>query len=207
MDTLFVSFDDVRLLEALNRSEVIAFPTETVYGLGVRYDSSKAFDKWVEVKKRPPLKPFTLMGGDNFNILDYAYLNRAQLKLVKHCSPRPVTFLVRPKENLPKHVTLGLDTLGVRISGDKKLREFITRVGVPLLVPSANKSSCPPLDNSKDVYEVFKGEIPYIVDDICSKGLPSTIVDISKDDIRLVRQGDISFETIKEYYKECTKWK
>ena len=61
------------------------------------------------------------------------------------------------------------------------------------------------LDNAKDVYEVFKGEIPYIVDDICSKGLPSTIVDISKDDIRLVRQGDISFETIKEYYKECTK--
>ena len=48
MDTLFVSFDDDRLLEALNRSEVIAFPTETVYGLGVRYDSSKAFDKLVE---------------------------------------------------------------------------------------------------------------------------------------------------------------
>ena len=113
--------------------------------------------------------------------------------------------ILMAKENLPKHVTLGLDTLGVRISGDKKLREFITRVGVPLLVPSANKSSCPPLDNSKDVYEVFKGEIPYIVDDICSKGLPSTIVDISKNDIRLVRQGDISFETIKEYYKECTK--
>ena len=102
MDTLFVSFDDVRLLEALNRSEVIAFPTETVYGLGVRYDSSKAFDKLVEVKKRPPLKPFTLMGGDNFNILDYAYLNKAQLKLFKHFSPGPVTFLVRPKENLPK---------------------------------------------------------------------------------------------------------
>ena len=105
MDTLLVSFDDDRLLEALNRSEVIAFPTETVYGLGVRYDSSKAFDKLVEVKKRPPLKPFTLMGGDNFNILDYAYLNKAQLKLFKHFSPGPVTFLVRPKENLPKHVT------------------------------------------------------------------------------------------------------
>lgn len=204
METKIVKFDDKEVIKSIQNGEVVAFPTETVYGLGVRYDNYEAFKKLVEVKRRPPEKPFTLMGGNSFKFEDFAELDDKALELIKKYVPGPITLLCKPKKGLYKHVTLNSPAIGIRVSGDEKLRSFIDSVGVPLLVPSANKSGEPPLINSKDVYEVFNGEIPFVIDDVCNGGLPSTIVDISTPNtIKLIRQGDIPFDEIKNFYEKA----
>jgi L-threonylcarbamoyladenylate synthase len=200
--TEIVGFDSKQAIAALTQGQVVAFPTETVYGLGVIYNSEAAFNRLVMVKKRPPDKPFTLMGGNKFDFSSFAYIDEKTARVIKKFVPGPLTLLLKPKENLYHHVTLNSPTIGIRIAGDADLRAFIDRVGEPLLVPSANKSGEPPLMDAQSVFSVFNGEIPYIVDAPCGHGKPSTIVDFShEDDLKLIRQGELSFAEILKAYK------
>jgi L-threonylcarbamoyladenylate synthase len=201
MDTKIVSFTSKEAIKALQDGQVIAFPTETVYGLGCIYDSKEAFDRLVATKKRPPDKPFTLMGGDNFDFDKFAVLDEGARRVIAKFVPGPLTLLLKPQEGLPFHVTLKSPAIGIRIAGLKELREFITKVGKPLLVPSANKSGQPPLTDAQGVFDIFKGEIPYIVDFKCEKSSPSTIVDLSTGEPKLIRQGSLSFEDVLKAYK------
>ena len=202
METEIVSFSSDKASEALKDGLVIAFPTETVYGLGCIYDNYEAFNSLVQIKKRPPEKPFTLMGGNNFDFGEFAYLNKGIRNVISEFVPGPITLLLRPKEGLYQHVTLNSPAIGIRIPGLKELRDFIDRVGKPLLVPSANKSGLPPAKNADEVLQSFNTEIPYIIDGGTTHGLPSTIVDFSSlDEPKLIRQGDLSFERILQVYK------
>ena len=203
METKLVKFNSNEAKEALRNGEVIAFPTETVFGLAVRYDSKEAYDKLVAVKRRPPDKPFTLMGGKDFKFEDFAILNDRAKKVIAKFVPGPITLLLKPKEGLADYLTLKGNTIGIRVSSSSRLQNFITEVGCPLLVPSANKSSEKPGLTAEEVYDVFNGEIPFIVDEECDGQKPSTIVDLSDENtIRLIRQGDLPFEEIKKVYEE-----
>ena len=96
-----VSFKEKELLKkALDNDEVIAFPTETVFGLGARSSSEKAFENLVKVKNRRPDKPFTLMCGSISQIVDYIEINENTEKLIKKFMPGSITLLVKPKENI-----------------------------------------------------------------------------------------------------------
>lgn len=202
MKTKLVNFNSIEAIKALQNEEVIAFPTETVYGLACISTSLKAFNELVKIKKRPANKPFTLMGGSNFKFEDYCYLDDKILRVIHKFVPGPITLLLKPKENLPYQITLNTKAIGIRISNSPKLQDFINKVGTPLLVPSANISGNKPLVTAKEVYDQFNGEIPYIIDDICNNSLPSTIIDLSiKDQIKLVRQGELSFEEVLKTYK------
>lgn len=202
MKTIVTDFASKAAIKALQKGEVISFPTETVYGLGVVYDSKEAFEKLVMVKKRPPDKPFTLMGGNNFKFEDFAFVDDMSLRVIKKYMPGPLTVLLKPIKGLPETVTLKSDKIGIRISGSQILQDFIYRVGKPLLVPSANKSGFPPATTAEEVFRVFNGEIPYIIKGECLGGLPSTIVDMSEEGkIVLIRQGGLSFTDIEKTYK------
>lgn len=202
IDTKIVKFDDIEMINGLIKGEVVGFPTETVYGLGCIYDNIDAFNKLVQVKKRPPNKPFTLMLGKDFDFSEYAYLDDNIQRIIDKYVPGAITLLLKPKENLPFQVKLNSVSIGIRVSSNIKLQELIYKVGKPLLVPSANLSGMPPLTKCEDVYNQFKGEIPYIIDDVCLNGAPSTIVDVSnKNKISLIRQGDIPFEEIERVFK------
>lgn len=201
-NTKLTSFNDKYVIESLQKGEVVAFPTETVYGLGCIYDDLGAFNKLVEVKKRPPDKPFTLMLGKDYDFSKYAYVDKDIQRVIDKFVPGAITLLLKPKEGLPYQVTLKSPSIGIRVSSNVKLQELIYNVGKPLLVPSANLSGEQPLTNAKDVYNKFKNQIPYIVDDVCLNAKPSTIVNLSnKGEIELVRQGDISFDEIKKVFK------
>ncbi len=202
MKTSIITFDSDLGVKALKQGKVISFPTETVYGLGCIYSSKEAFDKLVKIKRRPPDKPFTLMGGNKFSFEDYAYLDSKIERVISSFVPGPLTLLLKPKEHLPYHVTLSSPTIGIRIPGLKILRDFIDRVGQPLLVPSANKSGCPPCINSSEVKDVFQGEIEYIISYEVKSSLPSTIVDFSTSSPRLIREGELSFDKILEVYNK-----
>lgn len=202
IDTKLTDFDDIKMIKSLQEGDVVAFPTETVYGLGCIYDNLDAFNKLVQVKKRPPDKPFTLMLGKDYDFSKYAYVDENIQRVIDKFVPGAITLLLKPKDNLPYQVTLKSPSIGIRVSSNTKLQELIYKVGKPLLVPSANLSNQPPLVTAKEVYNQFKNQIMYIVDDVCLNTKPSTIVNLSiKGEISLIRQGNISFEDIKKVFK------
>lgn len=184
-----------KAVDALREGEVIAFPTETVFGLGVIFDEEKAYQKLVEVKRRPPTQPFTLMCGRIEDIEKYAYLDEKTKKIVTSFMPGPLTIIVRVKDDVPPFVTLGTGFIGIRVSESTMVQHLIQSVGKPLLVPSANKHGEIPATTSAMALEAFNGEIPFVIEGKSESNIPSTIIKIDGK-IELIREGGIPFDRI-----------
>jgi len=202
MNTKIRTFDESELIEELLDDKVIAFPTETVFGLGALSSSEQAFDNLVRIKRRPPDKPFTLMCGTNIDLNDYALIDSNIQRVLDELTPGPITLLLQPVKNLPGYITLNSNKIGIRIPGSPELLKFLNKQSAPLLVPSANKSGKTTLKNTKEVYNEFEGEISSVVKGNCGDGLPSTIVDLSvPNEISLIRQGELSYKKILKIFK------
>lgn len=198
-------FNNTDLLEAsklLANKEVIAFPTETVYGLGVIYNSKEAFDKLVKVKNRPDNKPFTLMCSNIKQIEEVAFLGDAARKIIAKFMPGEITLLLKPKPNVFEWVVLGSEKIGVRIPNHRIALDLIRLVGFPLLVPSANPSNEAPALDAEAVLNYFDGKIAGVIDAECNKQKPSTIIDLSDGEVKLIREGNISLNDIKKVLEE-----
>ena len=201
MKTEFIDFSQKELIKkALYKNEVIAFPTETVYGLGCLSSNEIAFNNLVKVKNRVPNKPFTMMISSVDMIKNYCELNELALKIAKKYMPGSITLLVKRKNNIPSYLYLESDYIGFRIPKNKDLIELIEFVGEPLLVPSANKSNEKPCLKAQEVYDVFNNEIPLIIknDDDLIDDVPSTILQIDGNNIKLIREGKLKLEEIKK---------
>ena len=186
----------------LKAGGLIAFPTETVYGLGVVFDDRAAYDRLIQVKKRPPEKPFTLMCSDVKDIKKYARINETASKLIEAFMPGQFTIILKAKSSLPPWCVSSEGMVGIRIPDDKVVREMIKLTGKPLLVPSANKSGQPPLCKDVDVIKVFENEIDAIILGESRSNKPSTIVIVNDDSVNVARVGKISKERIKKVLKE-----
>jgi len=196
METAKLTFKEIdKIAELLRSGQVVAFPTETVYGLGVVYDNEEAFRRLVDAKHRPADKPFTLMCASVDEIEKVAVTDRRIQNIVAKLMPGPITIIVKAKSNLPVWVSLHTGKVGLRVSELPFVREMISKVGKPLLVPSANKSSEPPALSGEEAFNIFNGEISAVVYGPLTGQTPSTIVEIS-DTITLIRKGPISLEQI-----------
>lgn len=196
MDTIKYTFKDIDQIAALLHSgQVVAFPTETVYGLGVIFDSDEAFRRLVDAKHRPADKPFTLMCASVGDIEKVAITDKRIRNIVQKLMPGPLTIIVKAKTDLPVWVSLHTGKVGLRVSELPFVRDMIAKVGKPLLVPSANKSSEPPALSGEEAFKIFNGEIAAVVYGPLTGQVPSTIVDIG-DTITLIRQGPISLEQV-----------
>lgn len=185
--------------ESLKNHGVIAFPTETVMGIGVCYDDEEAFNKLNKVKGRPEGKPYSLMLGNTNDIEKYAYVSEDERKVIDKFLPGPLTILLKKKE-LPQWVTLGSEYVGIRVPDLPIINETLNKLGKPILAPSANRSGEKPALTFKEVEDIFGNELDYIVPGEASNGLPSTIV-IIDNGVKVVRQGTITEEQIKEAIK------
>lgn len=197
MKTLVTKFGNKDIIETILNNKVVAFPTETVYGLGVIYNDFEAFNKLIEAKNRQPDKPFTLMLGKKEDVYKYANINKKTLRIIDNFLPGEITILVKPKDDLYPWVTLKSKYIGIRVPNSKEVCDMINRVGEPMLVSSANISSEPVCNNFEEVYNTFSGKIPLIVKGKTCSNVPSTIV-ICDEELVLVREGKISFEEIKK---------
>ena len=192
-----------KLKQVILNHDIIAIPTETVFGLAIAYDDEVAFQKLVEVKMRAPNKPFTLMLGDVNDIEKYAYINDVAKCLIDNFLPGEITLLLRVKEGLPWHVTLGTNKIGIRVSGDDTLRKFIHYVGKPLLVPSANKKDVPPALTEGQVRTYFsEEEVKLIAHGKVQSTMPTTIVDAGEKNIKIIRLGSVKETEIEEVLRK-----
>ena len=204
MDTKLFNYFNEECLSIINDGDVLAFPTETVFGFGVVYDSVDAFNKMCALKNRLPSKPFTIMISRKEQIHEFVDVNEKINRLIDKYMPGEITLLLPRKKDLPYHLTLNEKTVGIRMPNEQNLLSFIAQVNKPLLVTSANMSNQDPLLNSEDVYQQFNGLIRGIVEGKSQSNVPSTIVLINGDNISLIREGNIKFS---EILKEWTKWK
>ena len=183
---------------ALNNHQVIAFPTETVFGLGVYYDDEEAYHLLNTIKRRREDKPYTLMLSDIKDINKYAYIKESELNALKEFIPGPITLLLKCRDNVPGYVTHNTGVIGVRIPENKEALELLKYLEKPLLVPSANRADQKPAMNDQEVKAIFNDEVAVIIPGQSIGGLPSTIIDLTGEEIKLIRQGPISLEDIKK---------
>ena len=201
MKTLVTKFNDNRIFDYIKDNQVIAFPTETVYGLGVIFNSEYAFQNLVDVKHRRPDKPFTLMLGNKNDISKYAIFSDKTKKIIDIFFPGELTILVQPQKDLFPWVTLNSKYIGIRVPDSKEVCDMINTLGQPMLVSSCNISDEPVCENFEEVYSKFNENIAIIIEgDVISK-VPSTIV-ICDEQLILVREGKIPFNKLKEVWED-----
>ena len=186
--------------KSLLQSGVVCFPTETVMGLGVVFNDINAYHRLNKVKERPEDKPYTMMVKSIDDISKYAFIDEKIERVINRFMPGSITLLLKAKGSVPDYVTHGTGVIGIRIPTNVEAVELLKEVGVPLLVPSANKSGNKPALNSDEAKDIFNEEVDAYIDGVCQSERPSTIVDFSKGEPSLIRKGPVSFEAIKAIY-------
>ena len=201
MNTVSVKKEDIeQIAKLISDNRVVAFPTETVFGLGVKFGSHQALDALYELKHRDKGKAISMMIAKPEDIERYAYINEAAKKIIDAFMPGMITIILKKRPFIDDYFTASLDTIGIRIPDDPFVLALLNLAG-PMLVTSANLSGEASLVDDKAVKKVFDGKIPMIVEGECISKKASTIVDLSKGKIEILRTGDISEEQITEVVK------
>ena len=175
---------------------IIAFPTDTVFGLGCIIDET-SMNKIYDAKGRSFNKPLPMMCNGLEMIRRYAYVDDRAERIIKMFMPGAITIIFNKKDNLPDYVTMHKDSIAIRVPDDDWILSLISELDEPLLVTSANVSGEGSLLKYQDVYDCLKDKIDGIVVEDARGDLASTIVDV-RDEIKIVREGPISFEDIRE---------
>lgn len=186
--------------EMLQQEEVVAFPTETVFGLGVKYGSHEALDRLMEAKERDYSKAITLMISKKEDIEKYAYINESARKLIDHFMPGMMTLVFKKKESVDNYMTNGKETIGIRIPDSEYVLGLLERVG-PMLVTSANLSGRPNTTTTLEALRQLDGRIALVVDGKTTDNIASTVVDVSENGIKILREGKITKKDIEEVLK------
>ena len=193
--------DDPHIEEAaeiIRKGGLVAFPTETVYGLGANALDPAAVAKIFEAKGRPVDNPLIahISKFDEIRRLVKSIPREAEL-LAQRFWPGPLTIILPAAPSVPKEVTAGLPTVAIRLPGHPIARALIKAAGVPIAAPSANSSGRPSPTTALHVYEDMCGKIDAILDGGRSGvGLESTIVTLAERKPKLLRPGGVSLEDL-----------
>ncbi|BAL82050.1 putative translation factor SUA5 family protein [Selenomonas ruminantium subsp. lactilytica TAM6421] len=190
--------------ELIRQGEVVAFPTETVYGLGANGLDAAACRKIYQAKGRPSDNPLILHVA-NRSMIDQvaARIPEKAEKLIAAFCPGPITLILPRKAIVPEQITGGLSTVGVRMPEHDVARALIAAAGVPIAAPSANISGRPSPTTAESVLVDMEGKIPMILDGgACDFGVESTIVDATGEKAVILRPGAITKEMLEEVLGE-----
>ena len=180
--------------ELIRRGELVAIPTETVYGLGADGLNEAAVAKIFEAKGRPQDNPLILHIWDAEQMEQFCHdIPKAAYDLAKAFWPGPLTMVLPARDIVPKRTTGGLNTVALRCPDNAVTREIIRLSGVPIAAPSANLSGKHSTTTAQHVLHDHDGKIAAVVDGgPCRVGVESTIVDLTEDRPRLLRPGGIT---------------
>ncbi len=183
----------------IKKGGLVAFPTETVYGLGANGLDAVAAKRIYEAKGRPSDNPMILHIADISDIYDLAEdINDIEIKLAEMFWPGPLTIVFKRKPCVPDVTTGGLDTVGIRMPDNETARLLIRESGVPIAAPSANTSGKPSPTRPEHVLNDLDGRIDAIIyGGMCEVGVESTVVLAKKDEIVILRPGKITADDLK----------
>ena len=197
VETMVMERAKIEEIAALLRDgKLVAFPTDTVYGLACVYDNEEAILRMKEAKGRSELKPFPMMVRNVDQAKRVAVCDERSTKIMEKWMPGALTLVMNKLESVPGYVTNGSKTVAIRIPDDSFVLSLLELVGKPLLVTSANLSDHLPGHDDKEVLAQLEGRIDAIVRGEAHGVRPSTIIDVTQDEMRVLREGPISIDRI-----------
>jgi L-threonylcarbamoyladenylate synthase len=187
-----------RYIELLNEGKIVAFPTETVYGLGADAWNPSAIKKVFDQKGRPSDNPLIVHVASVTSVNDFAHnISDDAQTLIQAFWPGPLTLIFNKKPKVLDLVTAGLDTVAIRWPSHPLSQDLIANVG-PLVAPSANSSGRPSPTHPDHVREDFGENFPVIEAGKTAIGLESTVLDLTQKPYQIYRPGAVSAQDIKE---------
>ena len=190
----------------LRSGGLVAFPTETVYGLGANALAPEAVKKIFQAKGRPSDNPLILHLSRAEQAEPLAYLDGRARRLMAAFWPGPLTLVLRARDAVPRETRGGLDTAALRMPDHPIASALIEAAGVPVAAPSANLSGRPSPTDAGSVWEDMQGRVDIILDGddgggSAAVGIESTVIDVSEDMPLLLRPGGLSREVIEDFLK------
>jgi len=185
-----------KAIDILRKGGIIAFPTETFYGLGVKYDNNEGLKRLYEIKKRSLQKGLPIILKDIEDVNKVAIeIPELAISLMKKYWPGPLTIVLKAKKELSKYITASTGKVAVRVPGESFALILVKEAGFPITATSANPSGIPPADNPQQILKYFAKDIDLIIDKGKTHGYkPSTIVEIVNDRIKILRNGILTIK-------------
>ncbi len=204
MTKIIQNFDALSVLneaaQTLALGGLVAFPTETVYGLGANALDNEAVSRIFVAKGRPQDNPL-IVHVSNFDMLNsvVSEVPEEAKRLIDAFWPGPLTIILKKSERVSEKVTAGLDTVAVRMPAHPMALYLIEQAGVPVAAPSANLSGSPSTTRVEHVIHDLSGRVDYIIDGgPCAVGLESTVLDVTGKEPQILRPGGVSPEEIEK---------
>ena len=189
----------------LQKGQVVAFPTETVYGLGASALNADAVRAIFDAKDRPADNPLIVHVAERKQLDGLCAVTDTARKLMDAFWPGPVTMLLMKTSAIPDVTTAGLPSVAVRCPRHPVALSLLRECGLPIAAPSANRSGRPSPTSAAHVYEDMRGRIPLILDGgPCQVGVESTVVDLTGDVPCVLRPGAVTAEEIAAVVGQCT---
>ena len=190
---------------AMKAGELVAVPTETVYGLAAHAGLDQSVQNIYTVKTRNPGKPLSILVSGMDMVEGFTQnIPAAAYKLAEQYWPGPLTMVLEDKGCAAPTVTAGGDTLGVRCPDHPMTLALIQALGAPLAAPSANPEGAPSPKSAEAVFDYFDGKIHGILDGgPCTVGVESTIVDLTGTEPKILREGGIPGEELLRFLEEA----
>ena len=187
-------FSDIN--EILQNDGVIAFVTDTVWGIGCLPNSEKAVQRIYEIKNREAKKPLILMSDDIYPLFDYVKqpIEKQAQRLIKDHFPGALTLVVEKSENTPDFITSNMNTVGIRVPNNETFAKICQSIdGRVLATTSANLSGEAPALTYEEAIEYIGDKVDLVIEDFgCSaKGLASTVAGFKNGEVVIFRQGEI----------------
>lgn len=184
--------------------EVTAYPTETIYGLGADVFSRRAIKRIYDLKARDYGLPIAILVANTQMLRELVTRIPERVEvLMRRFWPGPLTILFEVNEKFPKSLATNTGKVGVRISSHPVASALVSRVGRPITTTSANRSGFPPSLNFKHVQKYFGDKLSCIIDGgECEPTRGSTVVDVTEESMRIVREGALSAEEVIRCFKQ-----
>lgn len=183
------------VVKAFENHEIIAIPTDTVYGVGVMYGDLNALHNLKYAKHRPETKPIPMMVSKLEQLKGIALIDERTKRIAKHFLPGALTLVLPVDPRLDKSYNNGLETIAIRIPDEAFVLSLIDELDTPLLVTSANQSGAPTALRYEDVLKQLP-DIDGIVLGKCRALQASTIVDCTKENLQILREGPICLDEL-----------
>jgi tRNA threonylcarbamoyl adenosine modification protein (Sua5/YciO/YrdC/YwlC family) len=179
-----------KTVEILEEGGVIVFPTDTVYAYGCDIKDKRAIERIYRLKKMDRHKPLSFIFTEISEINDYARnISDDAYKIMKKAFPGPYTFIFKASKLVPKVVVTNQKTVGVRIPANNIAIEIVKALGRPLLATSVSNTNGNYIVEPKDLEKIYRNEVDLVIDCGPKISSPSTIVDMTEDTFRVIREG------------------
>lgn len=184
-----------RITESLRNGGIIAYPTDTTYGIGCSIFCKKSIERIYQLKGREKRKPFSFICSSLSEVSQYARVDNASFKILKRYLPGPYTFVMEATREVPDLLLTRQKTVGIRMPANTICLELVTMLGNPLITTSANLSGEEPVGDPADIADLFCGQLDYVIDGGILTTDVSSVVSLigAQPEVLRIGSGDVSW--------------